>query len=61
MESFKKRQKEARRLERRQEKEAKRIQRKQDRDSGVVEAPQDDDPEAQAEDTPTAAPSGGEA
>jgi hypothetical protein len=47
MESFKKRQKEMKRLEKAKDKAARRIQRKQDRANGVVE-PQDEDVTAES-------------
>jgi hypothetical protein len=42
METFKKRQKEMRRLERQRDKAARRVQRKQNREAGIVDAPPDD-------------------
>src|SRR5579864_6817381 len=57
METFKKRQKEMRRLERQRDKAARRIQRKQNREAGISDEPTSDDPETATPDqSPATAP-----
>jgi uncharacterized membrane protein YukC len=57
METFKKRQKEMKRLEKQRDKAARRLQRKQEHANGTTtEAPLDEDPSAAAENSPDTAP-----
>jgi hypothetical protein len=56
METFKKRQKEMRRLERQKDKEARRAQRKQDRANAASDSSSLDAPEAGLEDSPAVEP-----
>lgn len=60
METFKKRQKEMRRLEKQRDKAARRIQRKQNREAGIVDVSPDDvsPDDASPDDASTAAPDG---
>jgi hypothetical protein len=59
METFKKRQKEMRRLERQQDKAARRIQRKQSRTSSAVGISSDDTPKAEPDAPISAEPTTG--
>jgi hypothetical protein len=56
METFKKRQKEMRRLERQKDKEARRILRKQNRAGSAEDVPSDDTPKTEIQDSPSVEP-----
>jgi hypothetical protein len=59
METFKKRQKEMRRLEKQRDKAARRLQRKENRGVSVDETPQDDAPQPEADGLPSVEPTAG--